>query len=183
MVIFTSDNGPSLIFREQGGSAGLLRGGKNETYEGGMREPAIFRWPGTIKPGVVMELGTTMDLLPTICGLANAKLPNDRIYDGYNITPALLGKGPNPRDIVFYYRGTEVFAVRKGSYKAHFITQPDWPSNTKTVQDPPLLFNVNIDPSEKYDIADQHPDIIAEIRKIMEEHKATVVKVENQLEK
>jgi hypothetical protein len=84
---------------------------------------------------------------------------------------------------VFYYRGTEVFAVRKGAYKAHFITQPEYGSKTKTVEDTPLLFNLNVDPSEKYNIANQHPDVIAEIRKIMEAHKATVVTVENQLEK
>lgn len=183
MVVFTSDNGPWLIFNEQGGSAGLLSGGKGGTYEGGMREPAIFRWPGTIKPGVVMEPGTTMDLLPTICSIANVRLPDDRIYDGYNITQALMGIGPNPRDVVFYYRGTEVFAIRKGSYKAHFITQPEYSSNTKTIQDPPLLFNLNVDPSEKYNVADQHPGIIAEIKKVLKEHRETVVPVENQLEK
>ena len=63
LVIFTSDNGPWLTFKTHGGSAGLLRGGKGGTFEGGMREPTIFWWPGKIKPGVVMEIGTTMDLI------------------------------------------------------------------------------------------------------------------------
>jgi arylsulfatase A len=183
IVIFTSDNGPWLLFKQQGGSAGLLSGGKGGTYEGGMREPAIFWCPGKIKPGVVMELGTTMDLLPTFCKLANSTLPNDRIYDGYDISPVILGTGPSPRDIVLYYRDTEVFAIRKGAYKAHFVTQSEYGQDKPLIQDPPLLFNLNVDPSEKYNVAADHPGVIAEIRKVLEEHRQKVVPVENQLEK
>jgi len=184
LVIFTSDNGPaSFRFKTHGGSAGMLSGGKAGTYEGGLRVPAIFWWPDKIKPGVVMEMTTTMDLFPTFCSLANVNLPNDRIYDGYDISPMLLGKGTNPRDVVFYYRGTQVFAIRKGNFKAHFITQPEYYSLEKTFHDPPLLFNLDVDPSEKYNVALEHPDIIAEINKILEEHLSTLVPVENQLEK
>ena len=182
-VIFTSDNGPWLTFKEQGGSAGLLTGGKGGTYEGGMREPAIFRWPGKLKPGVVMDMATTMDLLPTFSKLANANLPNDRIYDGYDISPVLFGTGKDPRDVVFYYRDTQVFAIRKGEFKAHFFTQPEYGSEIVTVQDPPLLFNINIDPSESHNIADKHPEVITEMKKILEKHQAGVIQVENQLEK
>ncbi len=182
-VVFTSDNGPWLIFREQGGSAGLLSGGKGGTYEGGMREPTIFWYPGKIKPGVVAEMATTMDLLPTIAKLANANLPTDRIYDGYDIYPTLLGKSESPRDVVFYYRGTDVFAIRKGAYKAHFITQSEYGNDAKKVQDPPLLFNLNVDPAEKYNIAEAHPEVIKEIKQILAEHLKTIVPVENQLEK
>jgi len=182
-VIFTSDNGPWLTYKTHGGSAGLLRGGKGGTFEGGMREPTIFWWPGKIKPGVVMEIGTTMDLLPTFCSLANVRIPNDRIYDGYDISPVIFGTGSNPRDVVYYYRDTEVFAIRKGAYKAHFISQPEYGSITKTVHDPPLLYNLNVDPSEKHDIAAEHPEIIIEIKKILEKHLSTLEPVENQLEK
>ena len=182
-VIFTSDNGPWTLFQDQGGSAGLLSGGKGGTYEGGMREPTIIRWPGTLKPGVIMDMATTMDLLPTFSKLANISLPNDRIYDGYDITPVLFGTGKDPRDIVYYYRDVEIFAIRKGVYKAHFRTQPEYGSEVVTVQDPPLLFNLNIDPSERHNVADKHPEIIAEMKKILEKHQASVVPVENQLEK
>jgi len=161
----------------------LLSGGKGGTYEGGMREPAIFLWPGKIKPGVMMDMATTMDLLPTFCSLANVNLPNDRVFDGFDITPVMFGTGPDPRDIVFYYRDTQVYAIRKGVYKAHFITQPEYGSDTKTVQNPPLLYNLNIDPSEKYNVAKEHPEVITEIKKILEEHLSTLVPVENQLEK
>ena len=162
-----------------------------------MREPAIFWWPGTIKPQVVMDPGTTMDLLPTFCSLSDIKLPDDRIYDGYDISPVLLGTGKDPRNTVFYYRGQKVYAIRKGDYKIHFITQLEYGSRTShlytdpaikiestpTVQDPPLLYNVSVDPSEKFNIAAEHPEIIAEFRKILEEHEKTVVPVEDQLEK
>lgn len=183
LVIFTSDNGPWLTFNEHGGSAGLLSGGKGGTYEGGMREPTIFRWPGKLKPGVVAGLGSTLDLLPTFCKLANVTLPADRIYDGFDLLPVLTGTGKSAREVMFYYRDTEVFAVRKGDYKAHFITQSEYGSDERKVQEPPLLYNLNIDPSEKYNIADQHPEVISELKKILEEHQKTLVPVENQLEK
>jgi arylsulfatase A len=183
IVVFTSDNGPWLTFRNFGGSAGLLSGGKGGTYEGGMREPTIFWGPEIVTPGVITELGTTMDLLPTFAKLANVSLPTDRVYDGYDIYPILAGIGYSKRDAVIYYRGTEVFAVRKGAYKAHFITQPEYGSNVKTVHDTPLLFNLNFDPSEKYNIADEHLEVIAEIKQVLAEHLKTVVPVENQLEK
>lgn len=183
LVVFTSDNGPWLIFDEHGGSAGLLSGGKGGTFEGGMREPTIFWYPGTIKPGVVMELGTTMDFLPTFCLLADVELPGDRVYDGYNLFPVISGTGSSPRDVVYYYRGTEVYAIRKGAFKAHFITQGEYGGPEKTAHETPLLFNLEVDPSEKVNIADDHPEILLEIQKILEEHHSTLTAVENQLEK
>jgi arylsulfatase A-like enzyme len=144
-----------------------------------------------------MDVATTMDLLPTFCKLSGTELPNDRIYDGFDISPLLFGTGKSERDVVFYYRGQKVYAIRKGDYKAHFITQNEYGSqtahpitdppteilNTPTVHELPLLYNVNIDPSEKYNIAEKHPEVIAEIRNILDEHLSTVVPVENQLEK
>ncbi len=183
LVVFTSDNGPWLTFNENGGSAGLLRGGKGGTFEGGMREPTIFRWSGKLKSGVVSGLGSTLDLLPTFCKLANVNLPSDRIYDGFDLLPELMGTGKSAREIMFYYRGTDVFAVRNGEYKVHFITQSEYGKHERKIQEPPLLYNLNVDPSEKYNIADQHPEIIDEIKKILEEHQKTLTLVENQIEK
>ena len=114
-------------------------------------------------------MGSTLDLLPTICSLAGAKVPTDRILDGYDLSDVLFGKSPSPRNIMFYYRGKKLYAVRKGLYKAHFFTKPGYlPDNAKpeeTKHDPPLLYNLGEDPSEKFDIAAKHPEIIADIKK------------------
>jgi arylsulfatase A-like enzyme len=184
MVVFTSDNGPWLTYDQHGGSAGLLREGKGCTFEGGMREPTIFRWPDHIKPGVVTDMGSTLDLLPTFCKLAGADAPEDRVIDGVDLRPALFGTGPGPRDLMFFYRGQQLYAVRKGEYKAHFTTELSYyKDNKKTYHDPPLLYHLGHDPSEKYDIAKDHPDVIADIRREVEKHEATLIPVEDQLAK
>ncbi len=182
-VVFTSDNGPWLPFNEHGGSAGLLREGKGCTYEGGMREPTICWWPGRIKPGVVRDMGATMDLYTTIIKLAGAEAPSDRVVDGLDLTPALFGTGRSPRKTMFYYRGTELFAVRKGPYKAHFFTQSGYRGDKPVKHDPPVLYHLEHDPSEKYDIAKDHPDVIADILREVERHRATLTPAEDQLAK
>ncbi len=182
LVVFTSDNGPWLSMLEAGGSAGLLRMGKGTTWEGGMREPTIFYWPGRIEPGVVMDMGSTLDLFPTLCALAGAEVPDDRVMDGYDLSPVLFEGRPSPRESLIYYRGAQVFAARKGPYKAHFITQGAYGmGGDRTEHDPPLLFHLEHDPSEKYNIAQDRPDVIAEIREMVEEHKQSVKPVKDQL--
>ncbi|MGE3804413.1 MAG: sulfatase [Gemmataceae bacterium] len=182
LVVFSSDNGPWLIFDQQGGSAGLLREGKGSTWEGGMREPGIFWWPGTIKPGQVERgIACTMDVWPTCVALAGGKLPTDRIIDGVDLTPVLTGKGPSPRDHLVYYRGTDVYAVRKGSFKAHFITRSSYGGDKPVKHDPPELYNLDVDPAEKFNVAKQHPEIITELVKLVDAHKAKVEPGKDQL--
>lgn len=184
LVVFSSDNGPWLIFNEHGGSAGLLREGKGSTWEGGMRVPGIFWWPGRIPAGVVTrDLASTLDVLPTVLRLAGAPLPADRVLDGVDISPVLLGKGPSPRQTMFYYRGTRLFALRKGPYKAHFITQPGYGKEGPTQHDPPLLYHLEHDPSERFDVAGAHADVIADLRREVAAHQAAMKPGVNQLEK
>jgi arylsulfatase A-like enzyme len=183
LVVFTSDNGPWLTFNELGGSAGLLRDGKGSTFEGGMREPCITWWPGTIKPAVVREMGCTMDLFTTIIGLAGGETPSDRIIDGLDLSPVLFDRGPSPRNTMFFYNGRQLYAVRKGPYKAHFITQSGYGNDKPVKHDPPLLYHLGHDPSEKYDVAKDHPDVIADIQKEVAEHQRTLVPGEDQLAK
>ena len=184
LIVFTSDNGPWLIKQIYGGSAGLLREGKGSTWEGGMREPTIFWWPGKIKPGIVTDMGSTMDLFTTACKLAGAEIPNDRIIDGVDLRPALFGTGKSPRNVMFFYRGTKLYAVRKGQYKAHFITKPAYGGKKQeTKHDPPLLYHLGHDPSEKFDIAQDHPEIIKEIKQIVAEHEKNLIRGEDQLAK
>ena len=146
-----------------------------------MREPTIFRWPGRIPPGTVMDMGTTMDILPTFCRLAGVELPGDRVYDGGDISPALFGTGPSGREVVFYYRGTRIFAVRKGPYKAHFITKSAYGPDDEVQHDPPLLYHLEHDPSELYNVAEQHPEVLEDIRAEIEKHRQTLIPVKNQL--
>ena len=184
LVVFSSDNGPWLVFNEHGGSAGLLRDGKGSTWEGGMRVPGICWWPGKIRGGAVtQELASTMDVFTTAVTLAGGKIPDDRQIVGMDLTPVLFGSGSSPRQTMFFYRGTELFAARQGTYKAHFRTQPGYGPGKLESHDPPLLFDLGHDPGEKFNVAQQHPQVIAAIRKAVAEHQATVRPAENQLER
>lgn len=182
LVVFTSDNGPWGVYDQQGGSAGMLRGAKGGTFEGGMRVPAIFWWPGTIRGGVVTDMGSTLDLLPTFATLAGAESPRDRALDGYALTAALRGTGRSPRETMIYYRGATVFAVRHKSFKAHFLTRSEYGTDAVVTHQPPLLYNLDHDPSEKFDVAKEHPAVVAEIEQIAVAHKKGVTPVPSQLE-
>jgi len=183
LVIFTSDNGPWLIKNQEGGSAGLLRGGKGSTWEGGMREPTIAWWPGKIAPGTTSaELGSTTDLLATIHAIVELPLPNDRVLDSHDLRPVLFGTGPSPRKSLLYYRGRQLMAARLGPWKAHFKTQDGYGQAKPIEHNPPLLFQLEHDPSEKYDLAKNHPEVIAEIRQLVTEHQKDLVAPPSQLE-
>jgi arylsulfatase A len=123
LVIFTSDNGPWLVHGNHAGSAYPLREGKGTTFDGGVREPCIMRWPGRIEPGsVCTEPAMTIDLLPTIASLIGAPLP-DRKIDGLDITPLITGVpgATSPQEAYFfYYHGNSLEAVRSGRWKLHF---------------------------------------------------------------
>jgi arylsulfatase A len=183
LVVYMSDNGPWAPYLEQGGSAGLLRGAKGSTWEGGMRVPAIFWWPGTIKSGVVTGIGSGLDLLQTIATIAGGDAPRDRVLDGHDLTPTLLGKAPSPRQTLFYYGGSTLNAVRRGPYKAHFTygAVSGRGANPAAAPRAAELYNLDEDPSEKFDIAGRHPGVIGELRAIADAHSKTVVPVENQI--
>jgi arylsulfatase A-like enzyme len=176
LVVFTSDNGPWLPFGAHGGSAGPLREGKGTTWEGGVRTPAIFWWPGTVRPSVVTDIGSAMDLFVTAAKLAGTEPPSDRIIDGVDLRTRLTGTGPGARRMLFYYWDNELRAVRKGSYKAHFITSGAYgEGEPRREHNPPLLFNLAEDPSERRDIAATHPDIVADIVREAEAHRRSMV--------
>ncbi len=182
LVIFTSDNGPWLTYREHGGSAGLLREGKGTTWEGGMREPAIFWWPGRIQPGIVRGIASTLDVFATLCALSGARLPRDRVMDSFDLGGVLFRGESSPRQTMFFYRDTKLYAVRKAGFKAHFLTKDDYgPDKTEAPHDPPLLYDLGRDPSEQLDVAKGHPDVIADIRAETKRHVKTIKPVKNQL--
>jgi len=185
LVVFTSDNGPWLIFNEHGGSAGLLRDGKGSTWEGGMREPMLAWWPGTIKPGsICRDVASTMDLFATASALVGAELPKDRMLDSYSLLPLLRGEGGSGRELLFYYRGFNLMAVRKGPWKMHLMTQDAYGAGARQAvkHDPPILYHLEHDPSERINVAAKHPELLKEILADIESHRKQLQPVKSQLE-
>ena len=160
LVVFTSDNGPWLSKKHHGGSALPLRDGKFSTYEGGMREPTIMRWPGKIPAGrVCSEVCGTIDLLPTFAELAGTKAPTDRVIDGKDIRPLMFAKtgAKSPHEAYFYYRGNNLEAVRNGRWKLR--------RNKKNIE----LYDLKADISEKNNLSDKYPDIVKRLTTMMKE--------------
>jgi arylsulfatase A len=159
LIIFTSDNGPWLEKKNHAGSALPLRDGKFSTYEGGMREPCIMRWPGTIPAGsICSEVCATIDLLPTIAKLAGSSEPQDRVIDGKDIFLLMSGTvgARSPHDAYFYYNDEKLEAVRSGRWKL-------------IRKEPIELYDLETDISEKNNLAKEHPSIVEQLIKIMNE--------------
>lgn len=182
LVIFTSDNGPWLMYHQLGGSAGPLKDGKNSPFEGGFRVPCIM-WGAMVKPGQVTDMGSTLDLLPTFCEMAGVSLPSDRIYDGVSLLNVITNKSASKRDSYYFYRGSDLYAVRKGKYKAHFSHKSAYGPDKKIVYKQPVLYDLGTDPEERFDIAAQHPDIVAELTALAQEHKASFTVAESIFDK
>lgn len=171
LLIFTSDNGPWLKMRVEGGQAGLLRAGKGTTFEGGMRVPTVMWWPQRLKAGVTSELGSTLDLFRTIATLAGADFAS--ATDSLDLTDVLFAGAPSARQELAYYRGGVLYAYRLGPWKAHFVTQGAYQQPPKrTEHESPLLYNLHRDPGERYDVAGQNPDVIKEIQAAVAVHRA-----------
>jgi arylsulfatase A-like enzyme len=183
LVFFTSDNGPWLTQLEQGGSAGLLKEGKGSTWEGGMRVPGLAWWPGRVKAGVVnTNLMCMLDLFPTALKLAGATPPQDRVIDGLDMSGMLLRGDPSPRQALFYYRGTRLFAARHDHWKLHLSTQKGYGQPKPDAHEPPLLFNLSQDPGESFNVAADDPGTVATILQAIATHQNTVVPTKAQLE-
>ena len=119
LVVFTSDNGPWF-----GGSTSGLRGMKGSNWDGGTRVPMIARWPGRIPAGrTCREVSGTIDIFPTLVGLAGGKLPADRVIDGKDIFPLMTTEGArSPHEALFAMSGPELRVVRSGKWKLHVRT-------------------------------------------------------------
>jgi arylsulfatase A-like enzyme len=185
LVIFTSDNGPWLTYGNHAGSSGGLREGKGTSFEGGVREPCIMRWPGKIPAGsVCREPAMTIDLLPTLAKLAGAELPKLPI-DGLDIWPLISGEAnaKSPHAAFYFYWGQHLQAVRSGKWKLHFPHdyisttpenvggdgRPGKPANQKIDL---ALFDLEADRAETTNLADQHPDIVARLTALADKARA-----------
>lgn len=170
LVLFTSDNGAASRW---GGSNGPLRGWKGSTWEGGMREPCIVRWPGHVPAGTACdELACTMDLLPTFARLAGTTAPQDRIIDGKDIWPLISGRADakSPHKAFYYYQMDQLQAVRSGRWKLHLPLKPKKRNWGQPEPEAPLqLFDLKSDIGEKRDVSDDHPDVVSRLMALAEE--------------
>lgn len=175
IVFFASDNGPwqnapPRMFRipkeREGsnwkitlgnkpwdvGSAGPLRGYKHTTYEGGTRVPAMIRWPGHIHPGQVSDgLVANLDMFVTLLKTGGGHLP-DHTVDGYNVMSFLTGQTQQSPRKEYGYFINELQGLRIGPWKL------------RVAGDSTQLFNMQIDPDEHYNRAEEKPEIVRQIR-------------------
>jgi len=180
LVLFTSDNGPWFQ-----GSPGRLRGRKGDTFEGGMREPLIARFPGRIpaqtarrgisktrQARIVDVMASTLDLLPTIAGFAQATLPGNPL-DGVDIGPVLTGQASEvDRPLFLYFSNWDLQCARLGPWKLH-LSRGNVPAYTAEPKVGffnlrllnPELYNLDTDPEEAEDVSAQNPAIVADIQR------------------
>ena len=175
-VIFTSDNGPWGWANVDGGSSGLLKGNKGSVYEGGYRVPAIAWMPGTIKKGTVSTaLASTLDLYPTLIAMTGNEISDKEELDGLNIKNTFVNNEPVRHDI-HYYRQDTLIGIRHKEWKMYIKDPNPW-NDDLTEKDMPVLFNIEHDPSEKYNVTNQHSDIVDRIVTLSEEHIQKVTKI------
>lgn len=155
LVIFMSDNGPWLVKKENGGSAGSLRGGKMSTYEGGLRVPFIAWWPGKIPKNTINNNHiTALDILPTVANITGAKIPKEITIDGINITKQLMGKKDKSikrRFFISTFGSTKDQMIRIDNWKYRIST------NAKNKKPLIELFNLKEDPYEKINQIKERP--------------------------
>ena len=183
LVIFTSDNGPwrnmpprmyttEPVEKWHGGTTGSLFGAKATSYEGGIRVPAILKWPGKIPPNQVNgELCTSMDLHAMILKLSGAK-PSPKELDGKDIWPLLTQAAPSPHSYFYYFNHRYLEGIRDEEWKLLIAASRDgWTSPELAKADEPILaqlYNLQNDPFEQFNLAEMYPEEVKRLREQME---------------
>lgn len=182
IVIFTSDNGPWLVFGNHGGSAGPLREGKGTTFEGGQRVPCVISWPGHIAAGSKTDqMVTALDILPTVMNIVGGELPKEKI-DGTDVTDLLLGKvnATGHAKPFYYIGGKRVRGVRLGDWKLMLpgrygtVVEAGKDGNVGKRGNIKLemsLFNLKEDIGESTNLADKHPEMVEKLVKLAADFK------------
>jgi arylsulfatase A-like enzyme len=173
LIILTSDNGSHYeggYNPEMLNSSGPLRGGKRDLYEGGIRVPMIAHWPaGIAKPGTSDHPSAFWDFLPTACGLAGVDAPAG--LHGISWLPTLTGKGEQRTHDFLYWEFHEVatrLALRQGDWK---LVQYEVSKNGK-----PELYHLGRDLAETKNLAEEEPERVAAMLKILKErHKPSPI--------
>ncbi len=169
-IFFTSDNGPWFE-----GNTGIWRGRKGQTLDGGMRVPGIARWPGVIPAGTVSdEMSMNFDLFTTALAIAGAGIPDDRPLDGADILPLLKG-GSSPHEALFFYKGRRLQAVRTEKWKYHRVHK-GWAHLPSFLPKRPMLFNLESDPNESYNVIDLYPEVARDMERMMSGWESDFIK-------
>ena len=173
LLAFTSDNGPGPpISRTRKpearlqGSAGPFRERKASIYEGGIREPGLIEWPSQVKPGTVVKAPcSTLDYMPTVAKLLGIELP-DRPYDGLDIMPILKGEQQKRgKPIAFYFRDAVALSGERYKLVAAEQTKGRRAGGAVSFTDKKFeLFDLANDPGETSDVADDHPELVTEMK-------------------
>ena len=174
-VIFTSDNGPWSWVNIDGGSSGLLKGNKGSVYEGGYRVPAIAWMPGSIDQGIISQsLASTLDLYPTMLAMTgNEKIQTGEL-DGMDISNTFFNNTPIREDI-HYYRQDTLVGIRHNEWKM-YINDPNPWDDELSQKDMPALYHIEHDPSEKYNISKNNPDIVKKMKDLSNKHILSIPK-------
>ncbi|WP_158797934.1 sulfatase [Pedobacter sp. L105] len=186
IFIFSSDNGPWIDFPSRmsgdgktkhwdAGTAGVFRGSKGESYEGGVREPFIVYWKNHTPPGVIVtDMMSNLDVLPTLAKWANASLPEGRTLDGQVISDVLLQKGPkHPAHREIYIVNSGVCeAVRKGNWKYREVkaSSGNHGISEKATDSKTELFNLAYDPSERTNVILDYPQKAKELKLLFDRY-------------
>lgn len=159
LVIFTSDNGPWLVKKDKAGSSGTLRGGKMTTFEGGIRVPFIAYWPGIIPAGTICKQHvTSLDIFPTIAKLSEVTIPVSLELDGLDFSQILKGdvdKSLKRKFFMSHYADKSDYSIRLGNWKYRIGCIDDWPKKNMEIE--VQLFNLEEDPNELINLANQYP--------------------------
>ncbi|MBL7188652.1 MAG: sulfatase [Phycisphaerae bacterium] len=159
LVIFFSDNGGA---QKNLANNGALRDYKQTVYEGGIRVPFIVRWPGRLPEGTICdEPVISLDVMPTVCAAAGAELPDDRVYDGRDMLPVILGQAKEPlHEALFWYDGTNQWAVRVGKWKLL--------SRTGSLE----LYDLKSDIGEKDNLKEQNQEVVERLQQTFDVWKS-----------
>ena len=183
LVIFTSDNGPWMVYGNHAGGVGPLQGSKGTCWDGGVRVPCVMQWPAKLKAGSVIKTPLmTIDLLPSITKLIGAKLPEKKI-DGKDAWKVICGEQSEPvqEAYFFWYQRNDLEAMRMGKWKMQFPHRyriaPENPGNDgysgkhdfgKTGLE---LYDSEADPGESKDVAADHPEIVAKMKALADKKR------------
>ena len=196
LVMFASDNGPEVptviaMRRDhQHDGARPWRGVKRDQWEGGHRTPFIVRWPGKVKAGSTSDQITSLtDIFATCAAITGAKLPDDAAEDSYNILPVLDGtQGEKPvRPYMLQQTWTLEMSIRRGNWKlldhkgsggSNYSRGGEWGMKQYAIPDndpdaPGQLYNLAEDPGEKNNLYSKHPEIVKELKALLEKSKTS----------